>query len=140
VFLNVAPTVIDTGDIMKVTVDIQSVDPLGAALKVRFPVGLLYVPESSILEAGGMKFEIAPQKNVSDSDNVYLIFYITNLSFGGNPAGQLSFKLLGDDEVSEGEVGVDTDLDDPRVENAEEFDVEDPDFTAQDSVSVRVNN
>lgn len=137
VYLSVSPGVLDTGDRTTVTVLIEQVNDDGAAIKIRFPVGLKYILASSELEIDGDDRDIAPTANVSDENNSYLVYYLRK-GLVGDGRAMLSFKLLGVDKVTKGQIEVDADLDDPAIDNQDEFSIENPLFAAEDGDGVEV--
>lgn len=137
VFLSVSPATIDTGDRTTVSVLIEQVNSEGAAIKVRFPVGMSYILGSSELEVDGELSDIAPTSNVSDETNGYLVYYLRQSTVGDDSA-VLTLKLLGTAAVKKGLIEVDADIDDPALDNQSEFQVATPNFAAEDSDTVVV--
>jgi len=140
VSITVSPNQIDTGDRAQVSVDISNVHPNGIALKIRFPKTLKYVPDSAQLEVSGDKLDLAPTVNDSDNDRVYLVFYLKQNKFGtdGENSGTLTLQIEGLDTLADGKVEVDPDVDDPLISNDTEFNISDPQFTAEDEASLSV--
>jgi hypothetical protein len=138
VSIAVSPGAIDTGDRTTVTVLIEDLNESGAAIKIRFPVGLSYIIGTSELEVDGDVDAVAPTTNVADSDNGYLVYYFSD-ELKDNNQGTLTFKLLATAEVKAGQIEVDADLDDPAKDNQDEFDVETPNFAAQGADGIEVS-
>lgn len=136
--VSVSPEQIDTADRMLVRVDVSDVNESGIALKIKFPVGLVYVPSSSSLLVDGKPLDISPDVYVAENNSRFLVFYLAEPSFGENKAGRVEFFLEGATRVLEGTLEVDADVDDPLTDNSVEFDPKNPDFAAEDSVQVRV--
>ena len=132
------PSVIDTGEQIEVRVHVSDIAAGGIMLKLRVPLGLRWVDNSTFLQAGSRIYEFAPQTVESDTGHTYLVFFFTPFSFNGAIAGELVNTFFGQQEVSSGFVEVDADPDDPEVEDWEEFDIAAPLFTAQDRASIQV--
>lgn len=139
------PSVIDPGDHTQVTVSIAEVHKNGVALKLRYPEGLVYVPDSSILSVEQTDKKLTPDFNGSDGKYVYLVYFLEQKTFGaeGKDRGYLTFELrAGDEEIREGEVEVALSVLDPDLPGGTGFDVENPLFSTRDSapIKVRVND
>ncbi len=136
------PTEIDTGDHMKVEIEINEVHPDGITLKVRYPQALSYVTETSVLRIDDKKnLNIGPQylTNANSNDSTYLVYLLDASVFEGADSATLTFELRGDDPTSSNNdddeflLAVDADL------LVEAFDPENPEFSAEDSVVIAVN-
>ncbi len=133
-----SPGVIDTGDRTTVTVYIDNVNQDGVAVKVRFPSGLRYILGTSSVEINGDTFAVAPTSNVSDEKNSYLVYYFSKNLFE-DFSGYLVFKLLAISKVTSGAVEVDADLNDPAIDDQDEFQVATPNFAVLSSDGIVVN-
>ncbi len=138
VSIRVNPSDIDTGDRMLVSMDISEVHPIGIILKVRYPRCLSYVLNSATLTVDESEVDIGPAVNSADDRVNYLVFFLSQSSFNADRKGKISFQLEGNARVSEGQVEVDADVDDPLIDNTVEFDIENPEFGAEDSAMVEV--
>lgn len=138
--LRVSPAKIDTGDRTLVTSRISDIHKDGIILKFLFPEGLEYVTESSELTVGGKEVDTGPAFNGLTDDGVYLVFFLSKELFGKNAEGVLTFELEANAEVIGGEIAVDADVDDKLIDNETEFDVENPQFEAEDGTSVEVRS
>ena len=138
VSIRVTPSEIDTGDRMLVTVNISDVHPNGIILKIRYPRGLAYVPDSATLAVNEAEFDIGPSVDTADDRVNYLVFFLSQDSFSTNLTGEITLQLEGSARVSEGLVEVDADVDDPLIDNTVEFDIENPEFGAEDLAIVEV--
>ena len=139
--VEVQPNTISPGDHMQVQIGISDVHQNGIVLKVRFPDGLVYVPDSSVLEVDGSERDAAPDVNTSDGRDVYLVYYVQQKFFGeeGQDHGTLTLELRGVD-TADGEVEVDADVIDSSISGGASFDVNNPNFVAEDSDWIRVRN
>ncbi len=143
VSISTSPKVIDTGDRTKVQVTIDDVHPDGIALKIFYPHGLEYVENSAVLKIDDSTVNVPPAVNRSAGSTLrsgtYLVFFFpANLFSEGR--GILNFELEASDIVQRGEIAVDADVDDPLIENPGEFDIENPEFGAEDAVEISVRN
>jgi hypothetical protein len=138
--VSISPSNIDTGDRARLKITISDVHSNGIALKILFPDGLEYVDDSAELTVDDDSNPIDPAINMLSSDGVYLVFYLPQTLFGeeGLSDGELDLELEGTSEVRNGEIEVDADVDDPTVDNADEFDVDDPEFLSEDSTEIEV--
>ena len=138
VALTVTPRTLDTGDRALVSVSIADVSEDGIALKLRYPDGLSYVPDSAFLTVDGEKRNVSPTVNTVVDEQTYLVIYLKDSWFGENIQGDLTLEIEGLQSVKGKKVEVDADVDDPAVGNNTEFDPQNPEFTAQDSQSIEV--
>jgi hypothetical protein len=141
VSVKATPSFIDVGDRTFVVVDIDQLDDDGILLKVRFPIGLEYLLNSSFIRVRGEDFARDPDLVfTSERENRnYLVYYLSKQQFDGNDEGTISFDLIGRSLVSRGEIEVDADIDNPNIPNEDEFDPEVTEFNREDSTSIRVN-
>ena len=148
VTVQVSPSRIDTGDQTLVSTLIQEINDRGIALKFKFPSGLRYVGASAELEANDKKIDVSPlfQATSSRENDNYLVFFLSQAQFQpsgreyNGESGTLTLRLEGTSSVREGLVEVDPDVDDPDIENSGEFDVNEPEFTAEDAASIEVRD
>lgn len=140
VSVRVSPGKIDTGDRTQVTIELSQVHENGITLKVVFPAGLEYVGDSALLIADGDEYPIDPAFNILADSDIYLVFYLSQAYFGedGEADGNLTFELEATDVIKSGSIEVDADVDDPNIDNAQEFDVENPEFLGEDSADIEV--
>jgi len=137
VSLAVTPTEVDTGDNTRMQIRLSDVHKDGVALKVRFPSGLSYVPDSAFLFVDESKKNLSPTNNVKIDDHVYLVFYITQNTVGKDKQGTITIEIKAK-EQGNGSVEVDPDVDDPLISNDVEFNTKDPQFDPDDSVDVKI--
>jgi len=138
VSVSASPKEIDIGDRQKVTVDISDTNDDGVILKMRYPSGLSYVQDSSFLEVDERELDIGPQVNADDGNEVYLVYFFPKSLFDENGDGVLTFLLEGNDEVTRGKIEVDIDVDDPLIDDSNEFDTSNPEFQSEDEVDIKV--
>jgi hypothetical protein len=138
VAISSTPSEIDAGDRTKLVIDISQVHPDGIALKLRFPDGLRYVANSSVVVVNDNESDSGPAVNVSKDGYVYLVYYFTKARFGENSSGELQIELEGVTGISDGDIEVDADVDDPLISNSSEFSVDNPEFQTQDASQIRV--
>lgn len=141
-----SPQNIDSGDRTQVSITLSQVHENGIAVKVRFPVGLKYVPSSSFLKVGERELDASPAVNAtSETEEMnYVVFYLTQGQFSrttqeyAGEAGTLLIQLEGRKTVTDGEIEVDPDVDDPAEDNSTEFDITSPEFISEASASISV--
>lgn len=140
VSLSISPSEIDAGDRTRVSIEISEVHPDGISLKLKFPDGLRYVLGSSELLVDGDDLDATPTVNAEKEQDAYLVYYFPQERFGENLRGELTLELEGVNSVNDGEIEVDADVDDPAISNAIEFDIENPEFQAEDLAQIRVRD
>ena len=141
-----SPQNIDSGDRTQVSITLSQVHENGIAVKVRFPVGLKYVPSSSFLKVGERELDASPAVNAtSETEEMnYVVFYLTQGQFSrttqeyAGEAGTLLIQLEGRKTVTDGEIEVDPDVDDAAEDNSTEFDITSPEFISEASASISV--
>lgn len=136
--IEASPSEIDTGDRTQVTIEVSQVHENGIVLKVRYPKGLSYVPGSALLVVDDENLDIGPQKNVTKDNNTYLVFFLTAGQFGEQGEGKVVFQLTGNAAVSDGVIEVDADVNDPLVNDDNEFSPSKPEFGAESSTDIAV--
>ena len=140
VSIDVNPSRIDIGDRARVTTDIFDVHPDGIILKFKMPLGVGYVRDSGLITVDGDDHSIDPDENQSDGNFRYLVYFFSQDDFGSDHEGQVQFEIEGKEEVADGEVQVDPDVDNVRIPNDQEFDINSPEFGAEDADSIEVVN
>lgn len=120
-----------------VTVRISDVHTNGIVLKLRYPSGLRYVTASSLLTINDSEGDATPRINDGSGNTTYLVFFFSQAAFGDNE-GVLTLELEGVSSISDGEIEVDADVDDPKIDNANEFSIDAPEFAAEDSATIDV--
>lgn len=140
VSVSASPSKIDSGDRTTVTVNIDSINPLGAMIKIRFPSGLAYVKNSSVLFVDGKLKDASPAFNKTADTDSYLVYFFSRSTIGENQSGRLELTLTGKSGVEDGHIEVDADVNDPNVADSKEFDAANPKFDAQDKTGIRVKD
>jgi hypothetical protein len=146
VSVRATPSRIDSGDRTQVTMELSDVHENGIGVKIRFPAGLRYVQASSFLMVDEKEIDVSPTVNqtIETEELTYLVFYLSQAQFrrssreyNGEP-GTLIIQLEGRKAVSDGEIEVDPDVDDPDEDNQVEFDINNPEFVPEGSASIEV--
>jgi hypothetical protein len=146
VSISINPSNLDSGDRTLVRVDVSDVHEDGIALKLRYPEGLVYVPNSGTLFVDEKETEIKPRVNTvtTDEEAVYLVFYLPQKLFrrpGQEYYGEsatVELQLVGKSAVRDGLVEVDADVDDPGIADSIEFNISKPEFLAEDQQTISV--
>ena len=136
--VRVSPSRIDTGDRTQVRIEVSEVHPDGVFLKVRVPKALSYVLNSAVLDLDGQTVDIGPKKNVTKDTYNYIVFIFTQDDFGSDNRGTVEFQLVGNSAIEDGLVEVDADVNDPLVNDNNEFNVDSPEFGAESDASIEV--
>lgn len=132
---------IDTGERVSLVAFLSSVHPYGVMLKFRFPSAMTYSDGSSYLRVDGERIEVHPYRNAVSDEVTYLVYFLSQETFGESLSGELHFDLRGKGAVTEGNIiAADLDLDDPEIANTIEFGLGDPRFTVEDQVYIEVLN
>lgn len=133
VSIAVRPDKVDTGDHVLLRTVISDVYKDGIALKFRYPVALSFVPESAYFEADGEDVKITPnyEEFAASGRFVYLVFFLTQPEIIENGA-VVYLELKADSIMEEADISVDADI------NTGEFNVNEPQFSPQDIVSVEL--
>ena len=136
--LEVNPTSIDTGNRFIVFAYVQEINPDGIFLKIRTPISVLYISNSGTLEVNGQVSEIHPDFYQSDGTYNYLVYKLDSSMVPSGYEGKVTVQYEADAAVSSGLIAIDADFNDPKIPDALEFDVKNPEFTPLKSVSVTV--
>ncbi len=123
---------------MQISTEIESVHENGILLKFKIPASLEYVTGSSTLEIDSDPQDATPAVNEQKDNTRYLVFFLDQDLFGDDGRGTLTFQLKGSDKLTEGRIEVDADVNDPLVNDNNEFSVSNPEFGAEDDVTVDV--
>lgn len=146
VSINATPSEIDSGDRTLVETEVSKVHEDGIALKIRFPESLRYVPDSAFLYINKKEIDLTPTVNQVSAEErtVYLVFYLKQSLFAKpgqkyeGEGGTVRLQLEGIKALEEGKIEVDADVDDPKENNATEFDINAPEFVAEDEAFIAV--
>ncbi len=131
--IDASPKTIDTADRTQLRVRISDVHEDGIYLKIKFPEGLRFVPNSSVLTVNGGENDLAPIVNSAAENGVFLVYSFDQEDFGRDLDGELRLQLEAIDELAGGIIEVDAD-----VRTQEAFDIENPNFGAEDGVEIEV--
>jgi hypothetical protein len=146
VSIHTTPGRIDTGDRTETSIELSNVHENGIALKIRYPEGLRYVPGSAFLLIDKKEIDISPTVNATakGENETFLVFYLSQSQFKRSgqkytgQSGTVVLQLEGQDSVVDGEIEVDPDVDDPAEDNSTEFNIDTPEFVAEDSAAISV--
>lgn len=136
------PGTIDSGDITFTHIDIYDVAPGGVVLKIKFPIALTYQTGSSIVEVDGVRYDTSPDFHESNTTDTYLVYIYRREDFGDSNYARLTIQLKGRDATTDatGKIQVDADFNDPLVSTADKFSITDPQFDADDEVSITISD
>ena len=134
------PSTIDGGDFMTVHVQISNSIDQGIILKVRAPIGLTYLTDSSYITVDSTGIKVDPTFSKADDKYTYLVYFFRRTIFGDSNYGDLKFQYEGTGSITTGTIDVDSDVFNPNESFSSQFNVKTPNFTAQDSQKVVVNN
>jgi len=139
--VDVSPNRIDTGDRTLVTIFAQSIHRDGILVKLRMPSGLEYVPGRGKLKVGRNEFNFSPAVNRLDQDErLYLVYFVSPSMLGSEENFELRLELEGKARVINGRIEVDADVNDLTIPDEQEFDISNPEFTAEDWAPVVVRD
>lgn len=139
--VNANPRVIDSGDRTNITVEVSDIHESGILLKIRFPSKLAYVPSSAVIDSGDEdEFDATPMNYATSGNNSYLVFFLTKDDFGSREEGNIIIELVGNESIADGKIEVDADVNDEAIPDASEFNVEAPEFAAEDEIAIFVED
>ena len=122
---------IDSGDMDRVQIEINDLNPDGAILKFHYPNSLRYVGNSAILFPNREEqSDISPYDEVSIDGERYLVFFLYSSSALNDAFISLEFDLKATKSNSEAYVEVDLDNNDLNILDSLEFKASSPRFTA----------
>ena len=122
---------IDSGDMDRVRIEINDLNPAGAILKFHYPNSLRYVENSAILFPDREEqSDISPYDEVSIDGERYLVFFLYSSSALNDAFISLEFDLKATKSNSEAYVEVDLDNNDLNILDSLEFKASSPRFTA----------
>ncbi len=70
----------------------------------------------------------------------YLVYFLSSNQFGNGKEGSIIFQLRGVSTLESGYIEIDADVDDPNIEKEDEFSVYNPQFSAEDKITVAVQD
>lgn len=122
---------IDSGDMDRVQIEINDLNPDGAILKFHYPNSLRYVGNSAILFPNREEqSDISPYDEVSIDGERYLVFFLYPSSALNDVFISLEFDLKATKSDSEAYVEVDLDNNDLNIVDRLEFKASSPRFSA----------
>ena len=122
---------IDSGDMNRVQIEINDLNPDGAILKFHYPNSLRYVENSAILFPDREEqSDISPYDEVSIDGERYLVFFLYSSSALNDAFISLEFDLKATKSNSEAYVEVDLDNNDLNILDSLEFKASSPRFSA----------
>lgn len=139
VTLDVVPTEVDTGDRIKIEVHAGSIYSGGIVVKVRYPNAFSYVTDTSFLKFDSKDLiDTAPDGEFkSDKTSMsFLVFTFDASEIADHTSATITFELQANQATStssENLIAVDADVFDSTT-----FDLNDPKFSSDDEVEVKV--
>jgi hypothetical protein len=138
--LVVQPTALDAGDKINITIYLQEINKDGIVVKIRVPSSVLYFNDTGFLNVDGNQQNIDPEFYQSANNFNYLVYVLSRDQFGESNEGTVTVQFQASAAVAAGAVAVDVDFKDTSLSNAEQFDIDNPRFSAQDTVDIVVTN
>lgn len=136
-----SPRQIDSGDRIRVTIFMSDIKEDGLLLKLRYSSRLAYVRNSSTVTVDGDNVSVNPGANETINNNLtYLVYDLPHSTFGDNDNAQIELILEGQGRLSEGEIEVDADFNDPSQSFSQKFSVLSPEFDPKAFVRVTIND
>ncbi len=138
--IDAEPNQVDVGDSTFVTIKVDDFNDRSFFLKVRYPAGLRLLDRSSFIRVAGEDVRRRPNKNFrySGDGKTYLVYFISKDEIAGKDETRVTFKLVGMERVSKGDIEVDADIDDPSIDNFLEIDEQNPKFDSESKTEVQV--
>lgn len=144
VSLRAEPRLIDSGDRIRVTANLNDVKETGVLLKFHYSNRLRYVLNTSVLTVEGeeVKVNAAANRAVGRelAGETYLVYDLPGSAFGESRDAELSLTLEGLAKLSDGEIEVDADFNEPGLTIDQKFTVLRPEFDPVASVRVTVED
>ena len=139
VSLSAEPSRIDTGDRTQITSRISNLHPDGIILIINYPEELLFVSSSAMIQLDDEEpDDISPLFNQTGDNGNFLVFFIEPDDLDDSSSADITFELEGIDDLEDGTIGVDADVNDILIDNLLEFDIENPEFLAEREVNVSI--
>jgi hypothetical protein len=139
VSLNVETSQMDTGDNTRVTAEIQNINASGVILKFHYPTALKYVSGSAVLFSGqDEEVQIQPVDEAVLKKQRYLVFFLYPSSAINDSYVSISFDLKAIKSNPDAYVEVDLDNNDPAIRDSQEFNPENPRFSALEKWDVEI--
>ena len=140
VSISADPGSLGLGDRSLVSVAISEVNTTGVILKIRYTGTLRYVERSAAINLSESSTAVEPFSGPNGARTTYMAFYFPRSSFDADRSGRLTFQLraMSTETTNTTMVEVDTDVHDPRKRVSEEYNSEKPLFSAEDHVSLTI--
>lgn len=135
--VKVSPNEVDTGDRTLVTLSFNELHPDGVAIKLRYPSGLNYIPDTSFWKIDGEELDASPfvEVDANIAQSLYLVYFLDRGILGEKNEGSLTFELRAVDQTNESsEIEVDVDV----LEEDPTFSADTAEFSAEDTAPLRV--
>jgi hypothetical protein len=121
---------LDSGDLTRLNLDVDNLNPDGAILKIRSSKSLRYVKNTAIqFPDRDEETRISPAEDVSASDARYLVFFLYPHHAINGRFISLQFKMKAVKGDKDAFIQVDLDNNDPSVSDSSEFKASDPRFS-----------
>jgi hypothetical protein len=142
VYLSVGPDRIGVGERTLVRVDVQRINPDGVLVVLRFPSeSLAYVSNSTRFTVGANTVAINPTYGpIVRLRRTYITYFLPYEPFDGENAGYVELQLRGERREDGALIELDQFLHNPLIAPEREFDVDDPDFSADDAERIDIVN
>jgi hypothetical protein len=130
---------IAVGDDLLVQVSLVNRNPYGILLKMRYPDMLRFQSDTASIRVRGTVLPVEPalEEQLQDGRR-YLVFFFYRDQFGSDQLGDLTFLLRGNAAIRDGLIEIDAVANDLYLPDRSEFDVERPQFDADDEGWVTV--
>lgn len=131
---------IDSGDIVRIRLDVFDINENGVVLKLKFTKALSFMRGSAFFYKDEDKERaVTPNFDTSDADARYLVFIFSRRSAYGRSHISLDLDLKAIAGDPEGYIEVDLDNNDPIVPDSQEFSANNPRFSAQERSDMRID-
>jgi len=138
--INANPDSLSVGDATLIVARVDDVKDDAIILKIRFPTGMSYLPDSSYIEVNGEDIARAPDivfTSQSERRN-YVVYFLNRAEIDDEDNTRVSLQLVGNSRVTDGRVEIDADLDNPIIANDREFTSDNPLFDAEADTFIEV--
>ena len=144
VSISADPREIDSGDRVRITVFLSDVKEDGVLLKFRYSNKFAYVRNSSLLNVNGDDVKVSPAAEDSVGPELngetYLVYDLPHSAFGDEDNAEFQFVIEGVGKITNGDIEVDADFNDPHETISQKFSILSPEFEAKAFVEVTVTD